>query len=151
MLPVIQRSFIAFLVAISIVLSVQAQNTKSTDKKAELNGYCPVAYLAMDKSIKGDAKYSSTYQGKTYYLANAEAKKMFDTDPKKYIPKYDGYCTTALAMGKLLKSDPKIFSVYNGATYLFSNKMAKESFDKDPKMMIKKADQNFVALTKKSQ
>jgi YHS domain-containing protein len=150
MLSIIRKSFVALLVTLSMVLSINAQNTKSADKKFELDGYCPVAYLVMEKSVKGDAKYSSTYEGKTYYIANADAKKMFDADPKKYLPKYDGYCATAVAMGKLIESDPQLFSVYNGATYLFSNKMAKESFDKDPKMTIKNADKNYAALSKKS-
>jgi YHS domain-containing protein len=131
-----------------MVLSINAQDSKSADYQIALDGYCPVAYLAMEKSVEGDSKYSSTYDGKTYYLANADAKKMFDAEPEKYLPKYDGYCATAVAMGKKMESDPKLFSVYIGSTYLFSNKMAKESFDKDPKMTIKNADKNFAALSK---
>jgi len=103
----------------------------------------------MNKAVKGDVKFSSTYKGKTYYFAMADAKKMFDADPVKYLPKYDGYCATALAMGKKIESDPEIFSVYKGDTYLFSNKMAKEGFDKDPEMTIKSADKNLALLTKK--
>jgi YHS domain-containing protein len=146
MLPIIRKSFVALFVTISMVLSINAQDSKSADTKVELDGYCPVAYLVMEESVKGDSKYSSTYEGETYYLANADAKKMFDSDPEKYLPKYDGYCATAVAMGKKMESDPEIFSVYNGATYLFSNQMAKDSFDKDPMMTIKNADKNFAAL-----
>jgi len=148
MLPIIRKTLIASFVAISMVLSISAQDTKSADTKVELDGYCPVAYLVMEKSVEGDSKYSSTYEGKTYSLVNADAKKMFDAEPEKYLPKYDGYCATAVAMGKMMESDPQLFSVYNGSTYLFSNKMAKESFDKDPKMTIKNADKNFAALNK---
>ncbi|MGB5528417.1 MAG: YHS domain-containing (seleno)protein [Ignavibacteriaceae bacterium] len=148
MLTVIRKSFIALFLAISMVLSINAQDTKSADTKVELDGYCPVAYSVMEKSVEGDSKYSSTYEGKTYYLANADAKKMFDAEPEKYLPKYNGYCATAVAMGKLMESDQQLFSVYSGSTYLFSSMMAKESFDKDPKMTIKNAGKNFAALNK---
>ena len=146
MLPVIRKTLVALFVTFSMVLSINAQDSKSADSQIALDGYCPVAYLAMEKSVEGDSKYSSTYDGKTYYLANADAKKMFDSDPEKYLPKYDGYCATAVAMDKLVESEPHLFSVYDGATYLFSNQMAKESFDKDPQMTIKNANKNFSSL-----
>lgn len=146
MLPVIRKTLVALFVAISMVLSINAQDTKSVELKVQLDGYCPVAYIVMEESVMGDSKYSSTYEGETYYLANADAKKMFDAEPEKYLPKYDGYCATAVAMDKLMESDPQLFSVYNGATYLFSSQMAKESFDKDPQMTIKNANKNFASL-----
>ncbi len=146
MLPVIRKTLVALFVAIGTVLSINAQDTKGVEVKVQLDGYCPVAYIVMEESVMGDSKYSSTYEGETYYLANADAKKMFDAEPEKYLPKYDGYCATAVAMDKLMESDPQLFSVYNGATYLFSSQMAKESFDKDPQMTIKNANKNFASL-----
>ncbi|RKZ00470.1 MAG: hypothetical protein DRQ13_00390 [Ignavibacteriae bacterium] len=148
MLSIIRKTFVVLFVATSMVLSINAQDTKNDNTKVEVGSYCPVAYLAMQKNVEGDPQYSSTYEGKTYYLANADAKKMFDAEPEKYLPKYDGYCATAVSMGKLMESDPQLFSVYNEATYLFSNKMAKETFDKNPEMTVKNADKNFTALTK---
>ena len=146
MLSIIRKTLIAFFVTISMVLSINAQDTKSVKVEVQLDGYCPVAYLMMGKAVEGDAKYSSTYEGEIYYLANADAKKMFDAELEKYLPKYDGYCATAVAMDKLMESNPQLFSVYDGATYLFSNQMAKESFDKDPQMTIKNANKNFESL-----
>jgi len=139
---------LALVFVFGFTLAVNAQSTKKHKKEVALHQYCPVAYTAMNKAVKGDVKFSSTYKGKTYYFAMADAKKMFDADPVKYLPKYDGYCATALAMGKKIESDPEIFSVYKGDTYLFSNKMAKEGFDKDPEMTIKSADKNLKTLSK---
>jgi YHS domain-containing protein len=51
-----------------------------------------------------------------------------------------------MSMGTKLKSDPQLFSVYNGKTCLFSNKMAKDNFDADPAMYVKKADAEFAKL-----
>jgi YHS domain-containing protein len=117
-------------------------------KEVALHEYCPVAYLAAGKAVKGDAMYSSTYKGKTYYFVEADAKKLFDATPAKYLPKYDGYCATAMAMGKKIESDPEIFSVHKGATYLFSSKEAKAAFDSDPNGTIINANKHFAAKAK---
>jgi YHS domain-containing protein len=128
---------------------VNAQTEKKSSNNLALDGYCPVAYSAMQKAVKGNPEFYSIYKGKKYNFAMGDAKKMFDADPIKYLPQYNGYCATALAMGKKMESDPAIFSIYKGKTFLFSNKMAKDAFDKDPEMTIKKADENIKLLTQK--
>jgi YHS domain-containing protein len=117
-------------------------------KEVALHEYCPVAYSAAGKALKGNAMYSSTYKGKTYYFVGADIKKMFDASPTKYLPKYDGYCATAMAVGKWVESDPEIFTVHKGNTYLFSNKEAKAAFDSDPDETIAKAGKYFAAKAK---
>lgn len=140
--------YFSFILLSALTLSVNAQTTKHHAKEVALNGYCPVAYQAMNKAAKGNPKFSSSYEGKTYDFADAKAKMMFDKDPAKFLPAYDGYCATAMSMGKKLKSNPKLFSVYKDHTYLFSNKKAKMMFDKNPVMFIEKADREFAALNK---
>jgi len=140
---------LTILLLVSFTIYSNAQSKTKETSNIELHGYCPVAYAVMHKALEGKKEFSSVYKGKTYYLAMEKAKKMFDKNPGKYLPKYDGYCTTALAMGKKVESDPKVFSIYKGKTYLFSNKMAKETFDKDPEMIIKKADANIKLLAQK--
>ncbi len=141
--------YFSFIIVAALTFSVNAQTTKHSANKVALDGYCPVAYQAMNKALKGNPKYSSTYEGKTYQFAAEKAKVMFDKDPAKYLPKYDGYCATAMSMGKKLKSNPKLFTFYKDHTYLFSNKKAKMMFDKNPAMFVEKADKKFAALDKK--
>lgn len=45
-----------------------------------IGGYCPVAYVAMKQAVKGSAAHTGVYQGRTYHLTNADAKKMFDAE-----------------------------------------------------------------------
>jgi YHS domain-containing protein len=68
---------------------------------------------------------------------------MFDKAPAKYLPAYDGLCTTGVSMGMKLPSDPKLFVVRDGRTHLFSDAEAKAMFDKDPKGVVAKADANW--------
>ena len=73
---------------------------------------------------------------------------MFDKAPGKYVPAYDGICATGVAMGMKLPSDPKLFTVHDGRTYLFSDAKAKAMFEKDKTGIIAKADANWPKLQK---
>jgi YHS domain-containing protein len=134
-------------VSLSIVVMVLAVGVAiAGENHAEYDGYCPVAYSVMNKSVKGDAKISSDFAGKHFVFANADAKKMFEADPSKYAVAYDGYCATAVSMGKKLDSDPTIFENVDGVTYLFSSAEAKEMFDGKQEMTIAKGHEQWAKI-----
>ena len=139
---------VAAVLALTFGTSFAATHAKSTHAPA-IGGYCPVAYVAMNKAVKGDPKFSATAAGHRYLFSNADAKKMFVMDPAKYQVAYDGWCATAISMGKKLKSDPTLFTVHGGRTYLFSNADAKKAFDAMPDGVIQKADAQWAALAAK--
>ena len=140
--------FVTALIAVAVATPSAAKDGKSSRAPA-LQGYCPVAYSAMGKAVKGDPKVSTVYQGHRYLFTNADAKKMFEADPTKYQVAYDGWCATAISMGKKLKSDPKLFTVHAGKTYLFSNAEAKKAFDAMPEGVVQKADEQWALLAGK--
>ena len=140
--------FVATLVAVTAGASLAAKDAKSSHVPA-LQGYCPVAYVAMNKAVKGLPKVASVHEGHRYLFLNADAKKMFDAEPAKYRVGYDGWCATAVSMGKKLKSDPTLFTVHGGRTYLFSSADAKKMFDAMPEGIVMKADEQWATLAKK--
>lgn len=99
-----------------------------------------MAYAMMNQAMKGNPQHESVYEAKTYHFANADAKKMCDAAPGKYLPAYDGICATGVAMGMKLQSNPQLFTVHEGRTFLFSDAKAKAMFDKDKANTIAKAD-----------
>ena len=132
-----------FVVGVAATSSAQSEApaaSRSSQEGPALGGYCPVAYAAMNQAVKGDPRHSSQYAGHSYLFANAEAKQMFDAEPAKYLPAYEGYCATAVAQGMKLESDPQLFTVHDGRTYLFSNAEAKTMFDRDTTGIVAKAD-----------
>lgn len=145
------RRLVSMLVALLVTVSVSpvlaAKSHKATAPVA-LQGYCPVAYLTMGHAMKGDTRFTSTYDGQRYRFANADAKQMFDANPAKYDVAYNGWCTTAMSMGKKMKSDPTIVSVHEGKAYLFSSTDAKKAFEEMPGAVIGKADQHWTVLSK---
>jgi YHS domain-containing protein len=133
--------------AVALLAGASIVSAQKTSEPA-IGGYCPVAYQAANKAQKGDSKVTSTFGGQTFLLTNSMVKDMFDKDPAKYAPAYQGYCASAVAKGMKLKADPKLFTVENGKTYLFSSAQAKAMFDKDKAGMIDMANHNWPEVSK---
>ena len=108
-----------------------------------LKGYDAVAYFTQQKAVKGDPKFSSKYRGATFYFASAADKSAFDKNPGKYSPRYGGYCARGMSRGQLRDSDPNAFWIYEGKLYVCENAEAAKDFNSNPKVNIKKADENW--------
>lgn len=84
-----------------------------------LDGYCPVAYFAVDKAVRGKPQFASTYDGVTYHFASADAKRAFDAEPEKYLPAYGGWCAFGMAVSDKFPVDPTCFKIVDGRLMLF--------------------------------
>ena len=84
-----------------------------------LEGYCPVAYFAVNKPVRGKAQFAADHNGITYYFVNAEAKAEFERNPTKYVPAYGGWCAFGMAIGDKFPVDPTNFKIVNGKLNLF--------------------------------
>ena len=84
-----------------------------------LEGYCPVAYFAVNKPLRGKPEYASTYEGIEYHFVSADAQAAFDKEPAKYIPAYGGWCAFGMAVQDKFPVDPRNFKIVNGQLMLF--------------------------------
>ncbi|MGJ8673813.1 YHS domain-containing (seleno)protein [Rubritalea sp.] len=132
-----------FTVLIALITSLHA-----APKTLALEGYCPVCYIAAGKANKGNPEITSEYKGKTYYFVSEDVKAMFDKEPTKWLPQYDGWCAYGIAKGKKFKSDPTVFSVINGKLYLNYNEEVGEKFNKDQAGFITQADKEWPNITR---
>lgn len=108
------------------------------DSLVELNGYCPVAYKMAGKPVLGSPEFAVHHDGKLYFLANERAKQAFEKDPRSFLPVLGGNCVVCLAKSKeRVPGDPRIFSVYEGRTYLFASAEQKQAFDAHPEEFTK--------------
>jgi YHS domain-containing protein len=108
-----------------------------------LKGYDPVAYFKQGRAMKGEPKYSSTYEGAIYYFSSAADKSEFDKNPAKYKPQYGGYCANGMTKGKLSDIDPNQFFIYKGKLYVCTGPREMKNFQTKPDTNIKKADKNW--------
>ncbi|PKH49941.1 hypothetical protein CXF68_04135 [Tenacibaculum sp. Bg11-29] len=112
------KKLLILLLLFSINIFSQEYNVK---KGAIANGYDVVAYFS-NKAVKGNKKIKATYDGVSFLFFSQENLGLFKKDPKKYIPKYGGFC--AYAIGKTserVSINPKTFQINNGELYLFYN------------------------------
>ncbi len=84
-----------------------------------LEGYCPVAYFAVNKPVRGVPEHASNHNGVTYYFVSADAKKAFDAEPEKYLPAYGGWCAFGMAIGDKFPVDPRNFKIVDGRLFVF--------------------------------
>ncbi len=112
-----------------------------------LEGYCPVAYFAVNKPVRGVPEHASNHAGITYYFVSADAKAAFDADPEKYVPAYGGWCAFGMAVEDKFPVDPTNFEIVDGRLMLFLRNPgidARELWnDGDVKALTTKADAHW--------
>lgn len=111
-----------------------------------LEGYDPVAYFTDAKPVKGSSKFSTHYEGATYWFASQEHADLFKTDPKKYLPQYGAFCGYAVSIGKLRRVDPTIYQIQDGRLILQHTKEAYDLFNRDLNANTAKADKNWPGI-----
>ena len=96
-----------------------------------LKGADVVAYWTMQKYVQGKPEISSNYEGVTFRFSSAEHKALFDKEPKKYLPEYNGYCANGIVYGIPWGGDADSFKMINGKLYMFGGQGSRDGWDID--------------------
>ena len=140
-----------FFLLFLMTTAVQAQSVDYNTKKGYVaEGYDVVAYFNND-AIKGDKKYTTTYDGVKYKFASEENLNTFKNNPDAYVPQYGGYCAYAIAVkSKKVGINPETFEIRDGKLYLFYNSWGTNTLELWKKENVKglqeKADKNWKAI-----
>jgi YHS domain-containing protein len=135
------KSIVALLTLVVFVASSGLAQTATlinlNDQGVILDGYDPVAYFNGGKAMQGTEAYTLKYDGATYYFANAENKKTFESNPEKYKVLYGGFCAYAVSQGHVSPIDPEFCVVQKdakGNEHLICqhNKKASDLWNKNP-------------------
>ena len=86
-----------------------------------LGGYDAVSYHLNSGPLLGSPEILIEHGGNTYSFVSTENRRLFEQDPSKYAPSYLGWCSTALAHGRLLCPDYTNYKIENGRLLLFEN------------------------------
>ena len=112
-----------------------------------LEGYCPVTYHTHNVARQGSAEFASTYNGVDYHFVSAAAKRMFESNPEKYIPAYGGWCAYGMAIQDKFPIDPTNFKIVNGRLMVFLRNQNVDALAKwnqgDDQAQIVKADAHW--------
>ena len=108
-----------------------------------LEGYCPVAYFAVNKPVRGKKEFAADYNGITYHFVSAEARDLFNKSPKKYIPAYGGWCAFGMAIKDKFPVDPTNFKIVDGTLLVFLRNAKVDALElwngKNEKQLLKDA------------
>jgi YHS domain-containing protein len=110
------------------------------DDRVMLKGADVTAYFTQGKFVQGSPQFKSVYEGVTFRFANADAKKLFDAAPQKYLPQYGGYCANGIAFAIPWGGDADTFRMEGGRLYIFGGKDSQEGFELDVPGNVKLAD-----------
>lgn len=111
------------LVALTVFCSAAiAAEWNTNSKGVVLDGHDVVAYRTADRAVQGSSAFQSRYEGGIFEFANAENKALFDAEPSRYAPKYNGYCAFAMgAKNAKVPANADTFKLYNGELLVFFN------------------------------
>ena len=118
----------------------------STYLGGAIRGYDPVAYFTEGRPVKGNRAHRAEWMGATWSFASAENRKLFESDPEKYAPRYGGYCAWAVSRGYTASIDPDAWSIVDGALYLNYSLGVRDQWSQDVPGNIAKGDANWPML-----
>lgn len=139
------RTWLALFVAAMLTLlsgcgTPYATTRSPAGDEVMLLGYDPVAYFTQGKPMRGDKRHKVDLPQRSYYFANADHKRSFEADPKRYEPQYGGFCSSGAAFGIKLGSDPTAFQIEGGRLYIFGDIIGHEMWRLDPAWNIRHGD-----------
>jgi YHS domain-containing protein len=125
-----------------------APDTINNIQGLALKGFDPVAYFTDGKPEKGDPAITSRYQNMIYEFTNAEHKAMFEKQPTRYAPAFDGYCASGVANKLKIDIDPHAYAINAGELDLFFSEEARDDYQGDLAQKSAAAKKNWPAVRK---
>jgi YHS domain-containing protein len=113
-----------------------------------LNGH-DVVSVYNGKAVLGKEKIHSTYSSAVYQFATEQNKNEFDKNPKKYVPKYGGYCSIAISEGVLVESNAHSALIQDGELHVFykdANEDTQDEWNEKPIESKKMAETQWIKL-----
>ncbi len=122
----------------------EAVNTTSDD--VAILGYDPVAYFTEARPRQGNPQFEHVWQDARWRFASAEHRDLFAAEPRRYAPRYGGFCAGAMAQGWRAPIDPEAWVIIDDRLYLAYDKPGIDEFATEPDANIAKADANWQLL-----
>jgi len=139
--------FLAALMALGLSVNVKAADFAHSTPAVQ--GYDVVSYQVSKRPVRGTGHYVSNYEGGVYQFSSADNKAVFDADPAKYVPAYNGYCAFGVSVGKKFIGDPEVWRVVDNRLYLNLDASIQDMWLEDVPGRIKTADNEWKKIADK--
>ena len=84
-----------------------------------LGGNDLVSYHQGKTPRKGNPQLELDHNGLKFFFSDEKNRSLFQANPKKYLPKYGGWCAITMALGSLKCPDVNNFKIEKGELLLF--------------------------------
>lgn len=115
-----------------------------------MDGYDAVAYFTDKTPTKGNAQFSTRYNGATYWFASQAHADMFKEHPEMFAPLYGSFCGYAMAFGRRRPVNPEYWNIVDGHLILQHSKGAWDLFNKDIPKFKMQADEQWPPIMKEN-
>lgn len=131
------------------------------EDKVAVQGYDVVSYFEDEIAEEGTSFYWTTYDGAIYHFASKQHLQLFVENPRKYLPKYGGWCAYGMSLDKSKDGytpnkypiDPESFMIIEGELYLFYNAGGYDAlklWEKDEAVRLERANKFWDKIVQQS-
>lgn len=113
---------------------------------AQLKGYDLVSYFVEDTPVIGQSQFAAEHEGNVYHFANQANQTAFMSNPKKYLPQYDGHCSYGVSLGQKFDIDPMAYRIVDGRLFLQLDPGTRTLWMEAEDENIRLADKNWPQL-----
>jgi len=112
-----------------------------------LEGHDAVAYFTRSDAVRGDPALQIEHAGVFWRFSSAENRAEFQRDPDKYMPQFGGYCSNGInyAIPGGGGGGPNTWRIYRGKLYVFGGQKARDHFEMDTELNLRRADQYWTS------
>jgi hypothetical protein len=96
-----------------------------------LNGYDPVTYRLGKQAVAGLPDYELVHEGAVWRFVSAANREAFRDAPGVYAPAFAGFDAAAVAQGRAVETDPRLFAIVGSRLFLFRTPESRRSFIAD--------------------
>ena len=112
-----------------------------------LEGHDAVAYFTQGAAVKGDPALQAEHAAVSWRFASEAYRAEFLRDPARYMPQFGGYCSNGInyAIPGGGGGGPDTWRIYRGRLYVFGGQSARDHFEMDTELNIRRAHQYWDA------
>ncbi len=98
------------------------------------------------KGVAGSRRFTTFWKGGHFAFASAENRDLFQANPTKYAPQFDGHCAWAAGQGYKAPASPDVWTIVDGKLYLNYSNDVRRRWEKGMSSQITAANTNWVKL-----
>jgi hypothetical protein len=142
-----RRSFIALAASVTAFAwaprAFAGHSPVFVENGIAIRGADTVAYFDEGGPVAGLVSERVRWRGAVWLFGSQEHREAFEWDPRRFAPRFGGYCAYTLSQGRLAATDPRAFAIHEGRLNLISSLEDREAWLKNLDQNIKLAELNW--------